>query len=329
MPKLANTFVTVDASGNREELHDVVSRITPEDTPIYSLIEKESGDSVHPEWEYDELAAPGPNVHPEGNEYAFDATDPAIRVGNYTQILTKTGVISNTQDSVDNAGNNEKTKEAKLKRSIEIRKDTEFSIVANNASVGGETRESGGLPTWIETNVNREGTGANGGFDSGSGLTVAATDGAKRAFAKPLLDDVMQQCYDSGGNARHMVCSSYNKGVFATFMSDTNVAQFRYAASSSNQNTIVGTADVYLGPHGEVMVHANRVMATEQTARNVFLLDADLACWKWLRRIKSDPNIAKTGDAKKFAIVGEGALKVKNEAAHGVIADVFGVNATT
>ncbi len=54
--------LTTQAVGNREELSDVVSRITPEDTPIYSLIEKGKCTTYHPEWETDELAAPGANI---------------------------------------------------------------------------------------------------------------------------------------------------------------------------------------------------------------------------------------------------------------------------
>ncbi len=49
MAALANTYMTTQAVGNREELSDVVSRITPEDTPIYSLIEKGKCVSIHPE----------------------------------------------------------------------------------------------------------------------------------------------------------------------------------------------------------------------------------------------------------------------------------------
>lgn len=330
MPKLANTFVTTDANVNREELHDVVTRITPQDTPIYSLIPKESGDSVHPEWAYDEIEAPGENINPEGNEYDFDALTPATRVGNYTQIFHKNGVASMSQESSDNAGNNEKIREAKLKKSIALRKDVEFSIVNTNASVGGETRESGSLTTWLETNVDRGATGANGGFDSGSGLTTIPTNGTKRAFTKASMDTVMQLAYDSGADVNHAVLSSYNKGVFATFMSDSNVAAFRYAAKDSNKNTIVATADVYLGPHGEVMIHANRVMSTEPTARNVFLIDTKMLCWKWFRRIATDPKADNgTGDSRKFAMNAEGCLKVKNEAGLGVVADVFGVDAST
>lgn len=329
MAVVTNTFQSTSAVGNREELSDVVNRITPEDTPIYSLISKGKCDSTHPEWETDDLAAPAPNVVLEGDEYNFDATTPTDRVGNYTQIMRKSGVISATQDAVDNAGNAEQVKYQKLKKSVELRKDVEFAIVDTNASVAGATREFGSLNTWLETNVDRGTGGTNGGFNTGTGLTTAPGIGTKRAFTKEILDDVMEQGYVSGANFRHVVVSPYVKSVFVTFMSDSNVASFRYAASSGKNNTIVSNADVYEGPHGKVMIHPNRVMAGNATlARNAFLLDTEYLSFKWLRKIKEDKKVAKTGDAKKFMMIGEGTLCVKNEKGLGVAADIFGLTAT-
>jgi len=330
MAIVANTFQSTAAVGNRETLADVVSRITPEDTPIYSLIEKESFKGTHPEWETDALAAPAANIQLEGDEYTFAATMPAVRLGNYTQIMRKDGIISGTQDATDNAGRVEQTKYQKLKKGIELRKDAEFSIVDTNASVGGATRESGSLPTWITSNVSRGANGANGGFNSGTGLTTAPTNGTQRAFTKTLLDTVMQQGYTNGANFRHLVVSPYVKSVFVTFMSDTNVASFRYAASAGKENTIVANADVYEGPFGKVMVHPNRVMAgAAGLARNAFLIDTEFLKWGWFRPIKEDKEVAKTGDARKFVIIGEGALKPTNERGLGVVADVFGLTAAS
>ncbi|AEI70915.1 head protein [EBPR podovirus 2] len=330
MAVVTNTFISTSAKGNREELSDVVSSITPEDTPIYSMIEKEAFKGTHPEWETDALAAPEQNIVTEGDDYVFGATDPAVRMGNYTQIMRKSGIISGTQDATDNAGSVEKVKYQKLKKAVELRKDVEFAIVDTNASVGGATRESGSLPTWITTNVSRGATGANGGYNSGTGLTVAPTNGTQRAFTKTLLDGVMQQGYTSGANFRHLFVSPYVKSVFVTFMSDTNVASFRYAASSGKNNSIVANADVYEGPFGKVVVHPNRVMAGSATlARNAFLVDTEFLKWGWFRKIKEDKEVAKTGDAKKFVMLGEGALKVTNERGLGVVADVFGLTSST
>ena len=328
MAVVTNTFQTTSAVGNREELSDVVSRITPEDTPIYSMIEKTKFSTVHPEWETEELAAPAANIQLEGDEYTFAATAPPARLGTYTQIMRKDGIISETQDVVDEAGNIQKVKHQKLKKGVELRKDAEFAIVDTNASVAGATREMGSLSTWIETNASRGATGANGGFSSG--LTTAPTNGTQRAFTKTLMDDVMQQGYTNGANFKHVFVSPYVKSVFVTFMSDSNVASFRYAASSGKNNSIVANADVYEGPHGKVMIHPNRVMAgSAGLARNVFMVDPEYLCFGWLRKIKEDKGLAKTGDAKKFVLIGEGALKVKNEKGLGVVADVFGLTAST
>ncbi len=331
MAIVTNTFQSTSAVGNREELSDVVNRITPEDSPIYSLIGSTSCKTTHPEWEYEELDAPAANIQLEGDEYDFTALVPATRVGNYTQILRKDWIVSNTQNTMDNAGDAEKgLKKQKLRKGIALRKDVEFSIVSNTASTTTTTRTSGGLPTWLETNTSRGAAGgADGGFNSGDGLTDVAVDGTQRAFTKVLLDGTMQSAYEAGANVKHIVCSPYLKSVFVSFMSDSNVASFRYAAAGGSDNTIIATADVYEGPYGKVMIAPNRVQSTAATSRNAFLIDPDLMEWKWFRKIKEDTGIAKTGDANKKVLIGEGTLCVKNEAAHGVVADCFGLTAGT
>ena len=330
MAIVANTFQSTGGKLNREELSSVVSRITPEDTPIYSMIEKVSFDTTHPEWGIDDLAAPADNAQLEGDEYTFGATTSPTRMGNYTQILRKDGIISRTQDKTDEAGKKTSVKEQKLKKGVELRKDVEFSIVTANASVAGATRKSGSLSTWLTSNVSRGASGANGGFSSGTNLTVAPTNGTQRAFTKTLMDGVMQQGYQNGANFKHLFASPYIKSVFVTFMSDANVAAFRYAADSGKNNSIVATADIYEGPFGKVMIHPNRVMAgSAALARNVFFVDPEYVKWGWFDKIKEDKGIARTGDAEKFVLIGEGALKVSNEKGLGVCADVFGLTSAS
>lgn len=330
MAVVANTFQSTGGKLNRESLSDVVSRITPEDTPIFSMVEKIKFDTTHPEWGVDALAAPADNAQLEGDEYTFGATVSPDRIGNYTQIMRKDGIVSRTQDMTNEAGKKTSVKEQKLKKGVELRKDVEFSIVTANASLAGTTRKSGSLSSWLTSNVARGAGGANGGFNSGTGLTVAPTNGTLRAFTKVLLDGVMQQGYQSGANFKHLFVSPYVKSVFVTFMSDSNVASFRYAASSGANNSIIANADVYEGPFGKVMIHPNRVMTgSAALARNAFLVDPEFLKWGWFDKIHEDKDIAKTGDAKKFVLIGEGALKVSNEKGLGVVADVFGLTAST
>jgi hypothetical protein len=328
-----NTLVTTATVGNREDLDNVVGRITPEDTPIFSKLEKGTAKSTNPTWEYDELAAPAANAQAEGDDYTWQATTPPVKVGNFTQIYRKTGAVSGSQEAVDNAGDNEKLAEQKIKKGIEVRKDVELSIVANVAAVDGATRVSGGLPSWLETNVSRGSGGANGGYNQSTKKTVAETTGTQRAFSKALLDTVMNMTFSSGGNATSLQVAPYVKTVFASFMADPNVAALRSAVPARGSKTVLtGSVDVYQGPNGMVEIVGNRVMAgSAAVARRAFILDFDMLEWLWLsgRKIKEDPNLAKTGDNKKFAIIGEGCLKVKNEKAQGVIADIFGLTAAS
>lgn len=330
MPALANTQLTTTSVGNREDLSDVINMITPEDTPIYSDISKGKCASVHPEWEIDTLMAPVENIRTEGDEYVFDAGDTPVRVGNYTQIMRKTGIVSETQETVEQAGNANKVKRQKMKRGVELRKDVELAILTNKASVAGATRAFGGLPSWITTNASRGAGGANGGFNTGTGLTVAATGGAQRAFTRTLMDGVMKQGYEAGANFRNVYVSPYVKSVFVTFMSDASVAPFRYAVSDGDRNSIIANADIYEGPFGKVFVKPNRVMAANAAvARNAFFLDTSMLSFLWLRPIKEDKDVARTGDANKYVLIGEGTLKVHNEAGIGVVADVFGMSAAS
>ena len=217
-----------------------------------------------------------------------------------------------------------------MKRGIEIRKDVELAILSNNASVGGQTRVTGGLPSWIVTNASRGGAGVNGGYSTGTKLTVAETTGTQRAFAQPLLDAMMQSCYQAGADVKKAYVSPYAKGVFVSFMSNANVATFRYMAESGDNNKIVSNADIYASPWGEIEVVPNRVMALNAgVARRVFLIDPEMLGWAWFRPIANVPNIAKIADSEQGAIVGEGGLKVNNEAGVGVIADIFGLTAAS
>ena len=326
MATVANTVLTTAAIGNREELDNFVSLITPSDTPIYSMAGKEKASSKHPEWEYEALDTPGANAQPEGNEFTFDAVTAPTRVGARTQIFTKTFTFSGTQQAVDNAGNAEKRAHELMKKGKAIRTDMEFAIVSNTASTNTDPRYLGGLPSWLTTNVSRGSIGASGGFSSGD--TVAETTGTQRAWTKAQTDTLLQSIYQQGCNVTTVVTSPYNKSVFATFMSDSNVASFRYAADTGT-NTIVGTADIYEGPLGKVRIMPNRVMSTSATSRRVFAIDPDLVKWLTLRPIQEVTGLAVTGDRESGVLLGEGTLKVVNEKGLGVIADVFGLTATT
>lgn len=333
MAQVTGTFSTYDAVGDREDLENTIYQITPEETPFISMIGSGKVKAIRHDWQTDTLAVPAANAQIEGDEYTYASVTPTSRLANYTQISWKTVVVTETQDAVDKAGRAKELAYQMAKKGVELKKDIEAAALSNVASLAGNdttARVAGGFAAWLTSNDDRGAGGADGGYNSGTGLVVAATNGTQRAFSKTLLDTVIGKVYASGGNPNTVMVSPYNKQVFSTFMSNANVAPFRNEVKpGTKQGTIMAAADAYLSDFGLLSVVPNRVMGTSAAlARNVFVITPDMVERGVLRPIEQDIP-AKTGDANKRVIKTEWTLVVKNEAAHGIVADTFGLTATT
>lgn len=197
---IVGTYETYDARGLRETLADIISMITPEETPFISRIGTRKIDGIHPEWQTDTLATPDTtNNRPEGSDWTFTAIVPTVRVGNYTQISDKRFLISGTLEEVKKAGRQSELARETRKKGVELKTDVEVIALSNQASSAGSgdgatNRTSGGLRAWIATNDDLGATGASGGFNSGTGIVDAATNGNQRAFTKAIMDASLLPC---------------------------------------------------------------------------------------------------------------------------------------
>lgn len=336
MTVVTGTLNTYDRVGNREELEDVVYNITPKETPFVSLISSSGVVSKRPEWQTDTLRTPAVNAQVEGDDFSFSTKPPSVRVGNHCQIASDTLIVSATQEKVDKAGRSSEIGYQLAKMGVELKKDVELSLVSNVASSAGSSttgRVSAGFPAWVtsatSTNTLRGAGGTAGGFNSGTGLVTAATNGTQRAFTKALLDAAVATCYSNGGNPTTVMVSPYNKQVFSRFMDDADVVPNRKAIKERKQATIVAAADMYLSDFGELAVVPNRVMLTSAAAaRNVLVIDPDYVKRGVLRSMRTE-KLAKTGDAEKRAVLTEFCLIMKNELASTVIADTYGLTSSS
>lgn len=318
--------------GNREDLANLISKITPAETPLISMIGTVKAAATKVEWQTDTNAAPAANAQLEGDTYTYSATVKTARVGNYNQIYRKSFIISKTQEAVIHAGRGSERSYQKAKFGQELKTDVEVSFLSNNASVAGDAttaRQSGGLRAWIATNDQMGSGGASGGYNSSTGVVDAATNGTQRTFTKTLLDDAIQAAYTSGGSPNIVMLAPYAKRVFSTFMADANVAQLRQSVSSKAA-TLIGAIDQYVSDFGTVDVVPNRQMARLSTgARNVFIIDPNKLHKAVLRPIQEDKDVAHTADGLPCVLITEQCLMVDNEAAHAVVGDVFGLTSAT
>lgn len=315
MAIVSNTFTTFDAKGIREELSNVISNISPEETPFQSNVGSESISNTFFEWQTDSLAATDQTAVINGDDVgSFDATSATTRLGNYTHIRRRTLIVADNLEAVDKAGRDNEVAYQLAKRGKELKRDIEAVLMANNARVAGNSStapETAGLGAWITTNTNKAGDGTDPTAADG---TDARGDGTQRDFTEAMLKDVMQQTWSAGGNPSVLMVGPFNKQAVSAF---TGIAAQRYQAPSDAPTTIIGAADVYLSDFGSVTVVPNRF----QRDRDAFVLDPEYASVCYLRPIQQ-VELAKTGDAEKRMVIAEFGLKVMNEAAHGIVADL-------
>ena len=315
MTIIANTFTSFDAKGIREELANVISNIAPEETPFTSNVGSENVSNTFFEWQVDDLAAVDVTPVIDGDDVAsFDATTATVRVGNYTQIRRRSMIIADNLGFQDLAGRNDEVAYNLAKRGKEIKRDLETIYTGNTARSAGSAsagRVTAGLGAWIATNVNKAGDGTNPTAVDGSD---ARNDGTQRDFTEAMLKDVMQKAYTEGGNPSVLMVGPYNKTVVSGF---AGIAAQRYQAPTDGPTTIIGAADVYLSDFGALTVVPNRF----SRERDAWCLDTEYASIATLRPIQA-VDLAKTGDAEKKMLICETGLKVTNEKAHGLIADL-------
>jgi len=315
MTIIANTFTSFDAKGIREQLANVISNIAPEETPFTSNVGSENVSNTFFEWQVDDLSAVDTTAIIDGDDVAsFDATTATVRIGNYTQIRRRSMIIADNLGFQDLAGRNDEVAYQLAKRGKEIKRDLETIYTGNTARSAGSAsagRVTAGLGAWVATNVNKAGDGTNPTAADGSD---ARNDGTQRDFTEAMLKDVMQKAYTAGGNPSMLMVGPYNKTVVSGF---AGIAAQRYQAPNDGPTTIIGAADVYLSDFGALTVVPNRF----SRERDAWCLDTEFASVATLRPIQA-VDLAKTGDAEKKMLICETGLKVSNEKAHGLIADL-------
>jgi hypothetical protein len=301
-------YQTYTAKGQREDLSDIIYNISPTDTPLMSSIGKTKATAVLHEWQVDSLAAASlSNAAVEGADASSATLAVTTRAGNRTQIFQKTIQIAGTLEAVDKAGRKSEKAYQLAKASSEVKRDMELTLLSNQIASNGDSttaRTLGGLQAWLNTN----GDFGTSGVAGASG-TTARTEGTDRTFTEALLKTVVKEVYTSGGNPKVLMVNPAHKQTVSAF---AGIAAQRYMAPSNEATTIIGAADV-----------PNRFMnATNACDETAFVVDPDMLAIAYLRPFSTN-ELAKAGDSEKTQLICEATLEVKNEAAHGIIADLL------
>lgn len=317
----SNTIQAVGRVGVREDLSDKIHELFPDDCPFQKAIGKETASQVLHEWQTDALAAANAdNYTLQGDDLANESRPNTVRQGNYTQIMKKVVGASTTMEASRAAGRGSELAREIMKAGRELKTDAEKRFSGNYAAVAPAAATAGqtaGALAFLQTNVDRGATGANGVYSGGgtSGVpTTAATNGTQRASTEALLKGVLAEVWNSGGNPKLAIMSMTQKQTAGAF---AGLASAR-RESGDKRLTIVAGADFYVSDAGETQFVPSRFCST----RDIFVCDPEYWAIAELDAMKVI-DLARTGLAKRKAMYQEVALVCRNEAASGVVADLL------
>lgn len=289
-----NTRETYGAVGIREDLSNIIYNISPEDTPFMSGIGKSSCDNTYFEWQIDELDGGKDNFHVEGDDAEALAVTEPQRVGNYTQISSKTVRSSGTAEAVDFAGRKSTQAYQMAKRAKELKLDMEHMLLAvataPTPGASGTPRRTGSVGAWITSNV------------------IAAAAAPDEADIRAM----MEQCWEAGAKPTVLMCDGVIKQQISAL--SQSVSELRTAANDKSPAYVVAAVDIYVSDFGNLQMVPNRLMPAE----TAYFLDYEYWDIAYLRPFMTH-DIARTGDSVAQQLLVEFGLRSKNEEANGKI----------
>ena len=305
-----NTLQTYQAIGIREDLSDVIWRITPTQTPFMSSIAKVKAAQTLHEWQTQDLAANANNAQVEGDDASAGAITATVRLNNRTQISTKTVIVSGTQRAVNTAGRSDELAYQLSMKALELKRDMETALCQNTTRVDGNAttaRQLRGLEGWLSTNASF----GVGGAAGNPYTNTAPTAGTSRALTEALVKGVLVSAWNAGGNPDTVMVGGTQKQNFSTFTG--NSTRFKKA----EDGRLVASIDVYESDFGELTVVANRF----QTTSSLNILEMSKWAFVTLRPFQT-VELAKTGDADKRMLIVEYTLEARQEKASGIVRDL-------
>ena len=292
----SNTYVAV---GNKEDVNEIITNISPDDTPLYSRIGRTKATQVTHEWLEDVLGEPRDNLNPEGYTYFTMDVEPRTRLSNYTQIMHRGVQVTDTQEVVLKYGLRSELAYQMQKELKGLAFDCERAILTQDTkAIGSMTvaRQFGGLPYWIVTNVLSNG-------------------GTPRALTFDLINNALEQVWVAGGKPSILLVSPRNKRVVSTF-----TAGHTKFMNGNNTKKLQQVISVLETDFGIVHCMTDRFMPDNV----VYGLSPEYIKKAFLRNFKTG-DMPKISDMGRKYVNGEWTLEMRAEKAHFKIEDLDGI----
>ena len=315
-------------TGNREDLLDIITNISPMDTLMLSGFEKVPANNIVHEWLVDILAAFGDvdvgdadvQAVAEGSDATFDPLVPRKRLCNLTHIIRRTFDVSDTQRDINTAGIRDEYVYQLRKATMELARFIEFAIVHSirqNQTVQGNAaavvpRKMDGFYAFASASDPTCATTLGLGADEVGTVTTVAGSSPSNCVDECILNGHLETMWDKGAMTDTIWANDKQKRSLSNLTLNPN-SNIRYNIPV-NEKTVINTVDFYQSDFGTQRIYLHRYQATARLA-TAEINKVRLAVLRPVLAVE----LAKVGSSTKGMVEWEGTLEVLAPNAIGFI----------
>lgn len=301
-------------SGNREDVLEQISLISPSDTPFLATAPRSEAKHDLHSWLTDTLAATSTAGVAEGADFVTSTNTVRVRISNPTQIFRRTVVVSNTQRAVNPIGVDDEYKYQVFKAGREIHRNIEKTFfAASGVCATGNTASARLMKRFndlISGTLGRSIRSWGEGVSSGASATNSAT-----SLTDDRLNGMLEHLFQVGGNPDVIYIGSAGKRDVSKFSVASNVRRNIDLA----EKRLVAPVDFYDSEYGPIELTlsrwvgrgANTAASSTSLLGQVYALERALNRVAVLRPIKHVP-LSPIGDAVRGMVIGEVTLECLN-----------------
>jgi len=315
-------------TGNREDLLDIITNISPMDTLMLSGFEKVPANNIVHEWLVDILAGFGDvdvgdadvQAVAEGSDATFDPLVPRKRLCNLTHIIRRTFDVSDTQRDINTAGIRDEYVYQLRKATMELARFIEFAIVHSirqNQTVQGNAaavvpRKMDGFYAFASASDPTCATTLGLGADEVGTVTTVAGSSPSNCVDECILNGHLETMWDKGAMTDTIWANDKQKRSLSNLTLNPN-SNIRYNIPV-NEKTVINTVDFYQSDFGTQRIYLHRYQATARLA-TAEINKIRLAVLRPVLAVE----LAKVGSSTKGMVEWEGTLEVLAPNAIGFI----------
>ena len=256
--ELSNVFQTFSAVGNKEDLSDFITNISPEETPAFDRFGTVQAAATKHEWQIDALGAATSNAAVEGKVFSANAVTATVRIWNAAQTFTKEFTVSDIQEVVAKAGRAKESAYQMVKAAKELKRDCEWTLWNTGLDSSGGV---GGVGTGVKMkNVHAWISGTNN-----TGIISTLTAAATATMTETEFNQSWQMIWAQGGKPNAV----YLGGSLKRLVSGWGTSSSRVW---SGEKKITNTVGVYEGDYGVL----ETVLDRYTNSKALYLVQEDL-----------------------------------------------------